>query len=756
MIRNFEQWNNEKSQNEINEGVVGDLLRYGTKGVSKAGKYVGKTVGKGIKSGANKLFGKTPTISKLRGAEKEFDELLKMQDESWYQSLDKTARKSLEKQYDDIGKKLQDAYTSGSTERVTSVRQELKQVLNKSKRISDEAKYNAEHSEFIKEVPSRPMRKELETAIEDSNKALDDAANAKTPEEFAEKMRKARMHAQKVDDFKASSGRTSSYADEYARTGRTGARTGYAGSRYDPYGRARYGSEPGSNINDDAFNTVKNEGPKAAHSKIKTDLNDSGKSNFRNLFTRGPKDPSGEGKGLWNMFKKTIKISIALGAISIGGSLIWNYIKAGKQNESSQSYKDCLDDSAKTFAEQGITETKIDTSKAQFLDVFKIFFSGGKEDLPVDDAEELKSLVSEGATVATVFSSMAQLCFQYPKRYFEENKSELEGASSFIKFFNSLEEKIGVAKVVKAVQEAEGMAAEVLEETFYENGNPVSLGESGYASYSNPNMKILLGSNQPVNAGDLLEESTEFIRLFSSFKRRIDDDFIKSTMQSALTENGIITQEEMDERTERIRKDLYEQLSEKEEVFVAMIAIILSYKSKESPFSQIYRFDDNSLYDTVEAINELTGDSFNLASSGQLQRIYLSISGDVDDVYRNMGKERTLFGVMEYSSFGSVMRSMINLFLLERICRVIVSSDNEVEESFSSQEIKNYQTVISQIQRAENVPVTVSVTGTLDDDTQEAITFYQKKLSLPETGKPGEKSLVKFNSYLESLVTSKT
>jgi peptidoglycan hydrolase-like protein with peptidoglycan-binding domain len=49
----------------------------------------------------------------------------------------------------------------------------------------------------------------------------------------------------------------------------------------------------------------------------------------------------------------------------------------------------------------------------------------------------------------------------------------------------------------------------------------------------------------------------------------------------------------------------------------------------------------------------------------------------------------------------------------------------------------------------------VVVSGVLDEETQEAIKQYQKKFGLPETGKPGEKSLRALKDYLTSIVITK-
>jgi hypothetical protein len=733
MIKKFNEWSSSTGLSPLNEDAKSSTLKAVANATGRSADDLVRSGFKGVGSIVKKLFGaSTDDVSKM---EKGLSDVINAQKQTWWQSLSKDARKSLEKEGDDIVKKYVSGYHAGSEKEINAARQASKGYLKKLEQIATEQKAKDKLVDQIEDLPTRKMKNQYSDILDDAQKSIDDAAKTGDPEKLAA----ARNFGQKADDFFTGAGKKSVYASS---TKRYYGRSGILGR----------GMEPGANLAEDATNALGSKGKDGLIKTLTKEATDEGKKNLKN-----PRGADGEKGGMWEGFKRNLKRLLVISATIYGGGVAWNYLKNDQQNKAVDTVKSFLEDAKERFANEGITLTKIDMNDASFADSFKLFFAGDGEDLPVDDAKELDAMLKAGSTMTDFFAKTAQLCFEYPERYFKENEDVMEKSSLFYGFVNKLNEKIGIAKLIDAVRQADGMASKSIEETFYEDGAPVSLDEHGYASFSNPNMKILLGSNEPVKIDDLIDESKEFIKMFSTFKRKVMNDFIQNDVTEALKENGEIVQEEFEERSRRIGKDLEEQLSEKEEAFVAMTGLLLSYNYDRKPFKSFYGFDDSDLYTATETINDMIDENFDLRSTKQLSRMYLSLSSEFSDVYAEMGKGRTLYGVMEHSIFGFVMRSMMTMFALEKVCRIIASTkDGESEETFTRAEIEDYQKMLNQIQRTEGTTPTVTVSGELDDETVDALKQYQAKLGLPETGRPGGKSLVKLKDYLVSIMTSKT
>lgn len=738
MIKNFNQWNKQSNAGPLNEDARSAAL-------STVARQTGRTVDDLVKSGfkgvgsiIRKMFGASADdVSKL---EKGLADVINTQKQPWWQSLSKESRRALQKEGDDITKKYIAGYHAGDEGMINAARQSSQKYLEKVKKIGVEQKAIDDLTSKIDDIPTRKLRNQYMDDIKNAQSSVDDAAKSGD----LDKLAAARQYAQKSDDFLKGASGSSVYTKSSSRI-------------YSRNGILGRGMEPGANLADEAVPGLKSQGKEGFVKRLSREMADDGKSNLDDVSRPSRSKPSDKNGGLWNGFKRNLKRAFVLATTVYTGGIVLNYLKNEQQNKAVDSFQRGLEESKEKFMQEGVSLTKIDTNTASFAEIFKLFFAGGSENLPIDDAKELDTMLKAGSTTADFFAKTAQLCFEYPEKYFKENEDSLKKSSLFYGFTDKINEKIGIAKLISVVAQADGMAAEAIEETFFDEGSPTSLDEYGYISYSNPNMKILLGSNEPVNTQELIEESREFLKMFSTFKRKIMNDFVQSDVTEALKENGVITQEEFNERSRQIEKDLGEQLSEKEEAFVAMTGLILSYNINRDPFKTFYGFDADGLYATVDAINSLLEQDFDLESKKQLSRMYLSLNSEFSDVYKEMGKLRTLYGVMEYSTFGIIMRSMMNLYGLEKICKMIVSTEaGEYEESFTRQEIEEYQKVLNQIQRKEGQTPSVVVSGTLDDDTQDAIKAYQEKLGLPVTGKPGDKSLVKLKDYLVSMITSKT
>lgn len=735
MINRFNEWDSNNIRS-INEDAKSSTLGVVAKQTGRTIDDLVKTGFKGVGSLFRKLFGASADeISKF---DKGLSDVVNIQRNTWWQSLSKDARKTLEKDGDEVVKKYVTAYNSGDQKLIASARNSSAEYLKKVERIGVEQKAIDDLTSNIDELPTRRLRNQLTDGIKDAQQSIDDAAKSGD----LDKLAAARKSAQSLDDFFKEAGRKSVYPKSQTR---------FYGRR----GVLGRGLEPGADLAEDATSGLASKGKDGFIKTLRKEVADEGKSNIDDL--RGNRsNPTKAGGGIWNSFKRNLKRLFVLSATIYSGGVIWNYIKDGKQEEAIESFSDSLEKMKKKFIEEGVSLSNINMNKASFSDVFSLFFAGTSKDLPVDDAKELDTMLKANSTMTDFFAKTVQLCFEYTEKYFKENKDKMKSTSSFYGFIHQLEKKIGIPKIISAVGQAEGLASQAIEETFYENGSPISLDEYGYASFSNPNMKILLGSNEPVNMQSLLDESKDFISMFSLFKRKIMNDFIQGEITNALKEDGTITQEEFEERARRMERELSEQLTEKEESFVAMTGLILSYNIDRKPFKQLYGFDDNSLYSTVDSINTIIDQDFDLRSNRQLSRMYLSLSSGMEGIYKDMGKERTLYGVMEYSTLGNVMRSIMNLYVLEDICKIMLSSKaSDFERSFTKSEIEEYQKVINQIQRKEGIEPTVVASGKMDDETTEAIKLYQKKLGLPVTGVPGEKSLVKMKDYLVSMITSK-
>lgn len=737
MIKNFNQWNSQIPVGPLNENRAG-LLSIVAKAAGQSVDDMVKSGFKGVGSIVRKLIGASG--DEIAKTEKGLADIVNARKQAWWQSLSKDSRKALEKEGDDIAEKYLRGYHAGDQSAINAARNASQKYMQKVNAVAREQKAIDDLTSKIDDLPTRKLRNQFTDDLKNAQSSVDDAA--KTGD--LDKLNAARQYAQSSDDFLKGAGKGSSYSSP---SGRMYSRNGILGR----------GLEPGGNLADEATNGLGSQGKEGFIKRLWKDFTNRGKSNLDDVAKPSRSTAKEEGGGLWNGFKKSLKTLIVISATVYTGGIVWNYLKDNKQNEAVDTFESGMEEQKKRLMDEGVSLSKIDLNKASFAEIFRLFFAGGSENLPIDDAKELDGMLKAGSTGTDFFAKTAQLCFEYAEKYFNQNEDSLKKSSQFYGFAEKINEKVGIAKLISAVSQAEGMAGDAIEETFFEEGKPVSLDEYGYFSFSNPNVKILLGSNEPVNMQDLVEESREFIKMFSTFKRKVMNDFVQNSVTDALKENGIITQEEFNERSRQIEKYLGEQLSEKEEAFVAMTGLILSYNIDREPFSTFYGFDSNELYPTVEVINKLLGQDFDLASKRQLQRMYMSLDSEFSDVYTEMGKLRTLYGVMEYSTFGTIMRSMMNMYGLEKICRMVLSSDaGEYEEDFTKTEVEEYQKVLNQIQRKEGKTPTVVVSGKLDDETQDAIKAYQEKLGLPATGKPGDKSLVKLKDYLVSMITSKT
>lgn len=736
MIKNFHEWDGAISLNEDKSS----FLKVLTKQTGKSADELISTGYKGIGSIIRKLFG--ASADDIAKFDKGLASVVNVQKEAWWQSLPKASRKALEKDADDIAKKYIEAYNAGDDGMIKAARQASKEYIEKTRNVGTTQKAIDELTTSIDDAPTRKLRTRYQDELDNAQETLDDAIRSSDPE----KMAAARKSAQSVDDMLKDAGRKSVFERP---TTRIYGRNGILGR----------GMEPGADLTDDALNALRSQGKDGMTKNLNKEIKEEGKGLLSWLSRRSKGAIVAEEQkkgGFWRAFGRNVKRLMVAATLAYTGGVVWNYIKGEKQNKAAESFMDGLEAMKKDLMENGITLTKVDANKASFSDMFRLFFAGDKSDLPVDDAPELTTMFNAGSSVTDFFAKTAQLCFEYPSKYFKEKEADFTKASRFYGFTKKINEEIGIPRLLSAVEDAGGMAAQALEDTFYKDGEPVSLDEYGYASFSNPSMKILLGQNEPVRPSDIIDESKEFLEMFSSFKRKITNDFIQDRIESFLSENGTITQEEFNERASRIEKDLGSQLSEKEEAFVAMSGLILSYNTDSEPFTTFYKFDDDNFYQTVDAIGSLMGEEFDLRSKKQLSRMYMTINSEFASVYSEMGKERTLYGVMEYSTFGFVMRSLMNLLALEQVCKMITSSEGvEGDSSFTRSEVEEYQKVINQIQRKEGKSPTVVASGQLDGDTQEALKEYQKKLGLPETGKPGDKSLKAMKDYLISLVTSK-
>lgn len=737
MIKKFNQWDVDGKYLSLNEDAKSSILKAVAK---QTGRSIDDLVRGGFKGVGNivkKMFG--ASSDEIARAEKSLADMINAQKQPWWQSLSKDSRKALEKEADDIMKKYISGYHAGDESIINAARNSSQKYMQKVNSIAKEQKAIDDLTSKIDDIPTRKLRNQFSDDIEKAQSSIDDAA--KTGD--LDKLAAARKYAQGSDEFLKGAGRGSVYGKSSTRI-------------YSSNGILGRGLEPGGNLADEATAGFASQGKEGFTKRVLSDAARQAKSNLDGVAKQSRSTVVKENGGLWNGFKKNLKRAFVVVATVYAGGTIWNYLKNDQQNKAVDSFEKELEKSKDKFINEGISLSNIDMNKASFAEVFKLFFGGDSDNLPIEDAKELDTMLKAGSTMTDFFSKTGQLCFEYPEKYFRENEESLKKTSQLYGFVEKLNEKIGLTKLISAVDQADGIAGDAIEENFYEEGKPASLDEYGYLTFSNPNMKILLGSNEPVNMQDLVDEAREFLQMFSMFKRKVMNDFIQNEITDTLKDNGIITQEEFNERSSQILKDLGEQLSEKEESFVAMTGLILSYNIDRNPFGSFYLFDPDELYSTVDGINELLEQDFDLKSRRQLSRIYLSLNSEFSDEYKELGKERTLFGVMEYSIFGRVMKSMMNMYALEKICKMIVSGSEEFQEAFSKPEIEEYQKVLNQIQRKEGKTPTVVVSGTLDDDTQSAIKEYQGKLGLPETGRPGDKSLVKLKDYLVSLITSKT
>lgn len=742
MIKNFKDWNNHNSMriNEDKGKILSKTAEWLLKTIAGASKKTADELVdggfKGIKGGVVKrlLNVSSDEVAKM---ERGLSEIVELRKAPWWQSMSKESRKIAEKEGEEIAVKFISAYHKGDEALLNAARSSSKAYMKKMKDIEVLQKEKDKLASFIDDqVPGRKMRDTLKTKLDDAQKNIDDAVKSGD----AEKLARARKYVEETKDYVRQAGKQADY-------------TGYS-TRYRTKGIFGSRMEEGSDITDDVLNTIKEEGKEGVLTRLKKYLFNRGKNNVKDL---SGKSESKSGGSLWSNLKSGIKTAMWIGAVLYGGSMAWNYMKDEEQSKATSTIKSSLKEIEQKFADEGISVTEVDGNVASFSQTFKIFFSGTNEDLPVEDAEVLKTMMNSDATISEFFAKTCQLSFEYPEKYFKENIDLFRSTSKFYSFLSELDKKLGVPKIISAVMDAEGMAAKSLEETFYEEGSPVSLDDYGYASYSNPNMKILLGSNEPVNMEGLLEESKDFLSMISMFKRKIMNDSVENSVIGALKNNGKITQEEFEERSSRIERELQKQLSEKEESFVAMTGMLMSYHSDYEPFTYFYKFNPEDLYETVDQVNLLMEESFELRSNNQLSRMYSALNYELSKFYEELGKERTLYGVLEYSGLGSIMRCIINLYALEDVCKIIVKDSlKEYQDSFTKTEIQEYQKVLKQIQSTEGKEQTVAVSGELDEETQAAIKEYQKKLGLPETGKPGEKSLKTMKDYLVSIITAKS
>ena len=734
MIRKFNDWDSSKNIDAINEASVNPFLKFISKSVGKNVEDLLKA-GKGAFKGiARKLVGASADdIAKI---EKSLSEIIGVQKESWWLSMSKASRKELEKESDEIVNKFVDAYYKGDQASINSARESSRKFVDYLKEVKAAQKKIDELKPQVEDLPTRRLRNQFNDEISAAQDQLDDAVKARNMEKLAA----ARKSAEPIDDFFKGAKRKSSYEPIKRRYYRTG------------FGR---GVEPGADLVDEVIKPVQEKGKEGFIKSLMKSITMNGKKNLEDVSkpTKVIVDTKGSGSGIWSKFAKGVWFLMKLSAVVYGSAVFFKSIQDNKQEEAVDELEGKLETEKKRLTDEGITLTSINPTIASFAEIFKLFFGGEKESLP-DDADELTAMLEGSSTTSDFISKTAQMSFEYPEMYFKENERSFKEFSKFYSFTQALNKKIRLSNIVKAVADAEGMASEAIQGTFYENGEPISLEEHGYVSFSNPNMKILLGSNEPVMAQDLIDESKQFLDMFALLKRFISNNDIESAVESSIKEGGNITQEEFEAQASRIERELASQLSKKEEAFVAMTGLILSYNRQANPFSAFYMFDDNDFGSTVDAINSLLGENF-LESNKQLSRIYLSIYSEFSNVYKEMGKDRTLYGVLEYSTFGYIMRSLMNLYALEKICKMIVSSDGkEYEPTITKAEILDYQKIINQIQKAEGNKPSVTPSGNLDNETEQAIKLYQKKFSLPETGKPGEQTLRKLKDYLVSLITT--
>jgi peptidoglycan hydrolase-like protein with peptidoglycan-binding domain len=728
MIKSFGQWNNNNAT-FLNESVVSSLIQKALKLSKSEADNVLKSGFKGISSLTSKLFG--ASVDDIAKIEKNLADIIMAQKDPLIQSISRKARKALEKRSDEVVKKYLTAYHSGDISKIEAARKAGAEHLKKIIDIKKARKYVDEIKAKTEGLPTRKLRNQFGDSVKQAEDAIDDAA--KTGD--MSRLDDARRFVDEPSKFFKDAGTARASASSSARRSASAI--------------FKAGTEPGADLGDDVLNGLSSKGK----SGFKKTVEDAMRSEGRRIVSDLSKGK--QTGGIWKRIKTGIKWMFILAATIYGGGVALEFLKRSEEEKAEESINNSLEQITEDFAKNGITLTEIQMNKASFAETFQIFFAGTKGDLPIDDANELETMFKAGSTMTDFFAKTAQLCFEYPKKYFTENESAMKSNSKFYGFIHALQEKIKVSEIVKAVSDANGNASDAIQETFYENGEPVSLDEYGYVSYTNPNIKILLGQNEPVPIDDLIDESKEFLEVFSTFKRKISNGFIETSIIDVLEENGTITQEEFEERSKRIEDDLKKQLSEKESVFVAMTGLILAYNANENPFSSFYGFSDTDLYSTTESISELIDNQYDLQQYNQLRRIYLTLSSEFSSIYDDLGKERSLYGVMEYSNFGFIMRSLMTMYALEKVCKMILSGKEEdYSDSFTKEEIEEYQKILFQIQKKEGLTPTVTVNGSLDPETENAISAYQEKIGLPKTGKPGEKSLVKLKEYLTSIITS--
>lgn len=729
MIKSFGQWN-DNNVTPLNEGVGSSLIQKVLKLTKSEADDLIKSGFKGISRLTRRLFG--ASVDDIAKIEKGLADIIAAQKDPFMQSISKAGRKALEKEADEVTRKYLSAYHSNNISEIEEARRFGSEYLNKVKNLKKAKSYVDEIKAKTEGLPTRKLRNQFGDSVKQAEDAIDDAA--KTGD--MSRLDDARRFVEEPSKFFKSAGGARASAGSSARRS--------ASSRF------RAGTEPGADLGDDTLNGLGSQGKSGFRKTMEDNIRSGGKGIVSDL-SKGRQTG-----GIWKRIKTGLKWMFMLAASIYGGGVALEFLKRNEEEKAKDSINNSLEQVKEEFAKNGITLTEIDMNKASFAETFQIFFAGQEGDLPIDDADELATMFKAGSTMSDFFAKTAQLCFEYPKKYFTENEPLMKSNSKFYGFVHALEEKVKVSELVDAVLNAEGDASDAIEETFYEEGAPVSLDEYGYISYTNPNMKILLGSNEPVSIDELVEESREFLEMFSAFTRKVSNDFIQGLILDVLEENGTLTQEVFEERSKRIEEDLEKQLSEKESSFVAMSGLILAYNAEKEPFSSIYGFDDSDLYSTTESISELTGEQYDLRQYNQLRRLYLSLSSEFSKIYDDLGKERSLYGVMEYSNFGFVMRSMMTMYALQKVCMMILSEEEASSTgTFTKDEIKEYQKVLSQIQRKEGLTPTVTVNGSLDSETEDAISTYQEKLGLPKTGKPGEKSLSKLKDYLISMITSK-
>lgn len=764
MIKNFRQWNAHNNLSPVNEDARSSTLRLIVQKTGQAMDDLIRSGYKGIGNLSSKLFSAgADDVAKM---EKGFSKVLNVQKEPWWQSLSPKARKAYEKEADDILKKFATGYYNGDEAMINAARKQSDDFLIKAKEIGEIQKSIDDATAGLDDVPRGKIKADLKQNIKDAEKSLEDAM--KTGD--AEKMKAARQFAKKGEDVFTRAGRRtrtsqsyySRYGDDfYTQTSSSGRSYNY--SRNGVLGR---GLEDGADLNASTVEQIGEKGKDGFIKSLLKDLRRGGKENFDEIPKRKVSGKGtdkidinvnvGDRGGLWGGFKRQVRRLFILGVAVSAGSVIWNLIRDGKQNQATDTTEESMNQQKEELIKNGIALNEIDMNKASADEVLNLFFSGGEEDLPIEDAEELRTMIKGKTTMTDFFAKTSQICFDYPEKYFKEKEEKLKESSNFYGFIEKVNEKVGISKLFKLIEDADGMAAKSIQDTLFVDGKPISLDDYGYMSYSNPNVKILLGTSEPVNTKEIVEECKKFVSFFSGFKRKITNDFIQDEVASTLKEKGKITEEEFKERSKRIYSYLSQQLSEKEEVFVAFVGLVLSYHEGDEPFRSFFGFDSNKFSDTMNAITSLTGNNTDFGATNHIARLYLTLSSEFQSVYSEMGKQRTLYGVLEYSTYGEIMRAIMNLFGLEKVCRTILStSEGEFQEEFSKEEIEEYQKVIVQIQKNEGKQVTVIPSGELDTETEDAIREMQTKLNLPVTGKPGDKTLKAMNDYLLSLVTAK-